>query len=233
MDWRINETRHAGEEHLDPEEVARFDEKLPFDPTTEVELLLELGLTENDTVVDFGTGTGVFPLAVAAHCDRVVAVDISETMLAFVQEKLDKSGVRNVEPIHDGFLTYAHQGDPASFVFSKDALHHLPDFWKVEALKTVGKTLEAGGIFRLRDFVFSFDPQDSTETVESWIDKKKESTIFSDEEIHDHFREEYSTYGFLLELMLGKVGFEIIESRYNGDFYAEYLCQWHGVPESQ
>lgn len=228
--WMINEKRHAGEEHFDAEEVARFDEKMPFDPSSEIDILLEFDLSEGDTVVDFGTGTGVFPLAVAEHCDRVVAVDVSETMIDVVDEKIEKRGIQNIETIHDGFLSYDHQGDPVSFVFSKDALHHLPDFWKIEALKNIGETLEVGGIFRLRDFVFSFDLQNSHKNIESWLDEKKQSTIFADEELYVHFREEYSTYGFLLEPMLEQVGFEILESTYEQDFYAEYICQWHGSP---
>lgn len=227
-EWLIDETRHAGDEHLDDEQVARFDEMMPFDPSPEVDLLLESGLSEEDTVVDIGAGTGVFPLSVADHCDRVVAVDVSEAMLEVVRRKAEASGVRNVETVHDGFLSYDHQGGAASFVFSKDALHHLPDFWKVEALQTVGKTLEAGGIFRLRDFVFSFDPHDSHEAIESWLDEKKRTTPFSDEELYVHVRDEFSTYGFLLEAMLEEVGFEVLESAYDGDFYAEYTCRWRG-----
>ncbi|WP_436347439.1 class I SAM-dependent methyltransferase [Natronorubrum sp. FCH18a] len=228
--WWINEKRHAGEEHLDTKEAARFDEKSPFDPSTEVETLLGYGLTEEDTVIDFGTGTGVFPLAVAEHCDRVVAVDVSKSMVEIVHDKTEEAGLQNIEPIHDGFLSYDHQGDAASYAFSKDALHHLPNFWKVEALKSVGATLEEGGVFRLRDFVFSFDPQDSHAAIESWLDEKQ-STPFTDEELHVHFREEFSTYGFLLEPMLQEAGFEIVESTYETDFYAEYTCLWCGTSE--
>lgn len=227
-DWVIDEKRNAGEEHFVSVEVARFDEKMPFDPSTEIDLLQEFGLSEGDTVVDFGTGTGVFPIAVAEHCDRVVAVDVSEPMLEQVGEKIERRDIQNVETVHDGFLSYDHQGESASFVFSKDALHHLPDFWKVEALKNVGKTLDEGGIFRLRDFVFSFDPHDSRDAIESWLEEKKRSTTFTDEELFVHFREEYSTYGFLLESMLEMVGFDILESTYDGDFYAEYVCEWDG-----
>lgn len=226
--WTIDEKRHAGEEHLDSEEVTRFDEKMPFDPAGEIDVLREFGLSQEDSVVDFGTGTGVFPLAVAEHCDSVVAVDISETMLKAVEEKIEARGVRNVETVHDGFLSYDHSGDPASFAFSKDALHHLPDFWKVEAIKNVGNTLEAGGIFRLRDFVFSFDPKDSRNEIESWLEEKKRSTIFTDEELYVHFRAEYSTYGFVLEALLERAGFEILESAYEDDFYAAYTCRWQG-----
>lgn len=140
QDWKFDEHRHAGEEHLDPAQVARYDEKLPFDPTPELDLFVDQGLTTEDTIVDFGTGTGVFPLAAADYCDRVVAVDISEPMLDVVREKVDEAGIQNVDIVHDGIVSYEHEGVPASFAFSKNALHHLPDFWKIEALKTVGDT---------------------------------------------------------------------------------------------
>lgn len=230
-EWEFNEKQHAGEEHLEPEEVAQFDEKMPFDPSTEVDTLLEYGLSEDDTIVDFGAGTGVFSLAIAEYCDRAVAVDVSATMLDLIHTKLEKTGIQNVETVNDGFLSYNHQGDTASYAFSKDALHHLPDSWKIEALKNIGATLEHGGIFRLRDFVFTFEPQESQGKIEDWINENKESTVFTDEDICVHFREEYSTYGFLLEPMLERVGFEILEAKYVDDFYAEYICQWQGGHE--
>lgn len=229
-DWIIDETRLAGEEHLDPDQVERYDEKIPFDPSRELELLSEHGLSEGDTIVDFGTGTGVFALAVAEYCNRVVALDVSEPMLAVVREKVEARGVQNVEIVHDGFVSFEHDGEPASFAFSKNALHHLPDFWKVEALKTVGDTLEPGGIFRLRDLAYSFDPRESHESIERWLEEMS-STDFTEEELHDHFREEFSTYGFLLESMLEEAGFEILESGYSDGFYAEYTCRWRGRSE--
>ena len=222
--WKIDEKRHAGDEHLDPVQVARYDEKIPFDPSTELDLLADYGLSEDDTVVDFGTGTGVFPLAVANHCKRVVAVDISETMLDVVRGKVAAAGVENVDVVHDGFVSYEHEGDPASFVFSKNALHHLPDFWKVEALNTVRDTLESGGIFRLRDLVYSFDPEDSHAAIDSWLEGMKD-TPFTEAELHAHFREEFSTYDFLLEPMLEETGFEILDSTYRDGFYAAYTCR--------
>lgn len=225
--WLIDERQHAGEEHLDPEQVAQYDEKIPFDPSKELELLHEYGLSEADTVVDFGTGTGVFPIAISDYCARVVAVDVSETMLDVLRERIETEGIENVEVVHDGFVGYEHDGEPASFVFSKNVLHHLPDFWKVEALKTVGETLEPGGIFRLRDLVYSFDPGESHEEIESWLDGM-ESTSFTEEELYAHFREEFSTYDFLLESMLEETGFEILDSTYSAGFYAAYTCRWTG-----
>lgn len=229
-DWQRDETRHAGEEHLDPAQVARYDGKAPFDPSGEVDLLREHGLSETDTVVDFGTGTGEFPLAIAEHCERVVAVDPAEPMLEVVRGKLAERDVGNVDVVHDGFVSYEHAGDPAAVVFSKNALHHLPDFWKVEALKTVGETLAPGGVFRLRDLVYSFDPHGSHDAIEAWL-AGMESTDFTEAELHAHFREEFSTYGFLLEAMLERTGFEILEASYTDGFYAAYTCRWTGTPE--
>lgn len=223
-EWLFDELEHAGAEHLDPEQVRLYDEKIPFDPSKEIELLLDHGLSRDDTVVDFGTGTGVLPVAVAPYCHRVVGVDISESMLAVAREKTESEGIGNVELVHDGFLTYDHAGDPASFVFSKNALHHLPDFWKVEALETVAATLEPGGTFRLRDLVYSFDPEQSRSEVESWLGAM-ESTSFTEAELHAHFREEFSTYDFLLEPMLEHTGFEILESDHREGFYAAYTCE--------
>lgn len=229
-DWTFDEAANAGEEHLDPAAVARYDEKIPFNPSREIDRLLDLELTADDTVVDFGTGTGVFPLAIAEHCDRVVGVDVSEQMLAVAAEKVSARGIENVDLVRAGFLGYDHEGDPAGFVFSKNALHHLPDFWKVEALKRMGDTLEAGGILRLRDLVYSFDPAHSDEAIESWL-RGMESTDFTQEELQRHVREEFSTYGFLVEAMLERTGFEILEASYRDGFYASYTCRWHGRPD--
>ena len=227
LDWTIDERVHAGEEHVDPAQVAAYDEKIPFDPSHEIEYMLDHGVSDTDTVVDLGTGTGVFPLAAASHCGRVVAVDVSETMVAVVRDRADERGVENLEVVHDGFVSYDHEGEPASYVFSKNALHHLPDFWKVEALKNVGAILEPGGIFRLRDLVYSFDPAESHEAIEDWL-AEMEPTAFTDEELRNHFREEFSTYDFLLEPMLEATGFEILETSYSRGFYAAYTCRWTG-----
>lgn len=228
-EWFIDETRHAGEERLDPDQVARYDERIPFDPSDEVDLLRRHGLSAGDTVVDLGTGTGVFPLAVAEHCDRVVAVDASPAMLDAAREKVEAGDVANVHLVHDGAVSYEHEGEPAAFVLSKNVLHHLPDFWKVEALRTVGETLEPGGVFRFRDLVYSFDPADSHERVEAWLDGMG-STLFTEAELHDQFREEFGTYDFLMEPMLEATGFGTPDASYRKGVCGAYTRNWPGEP---
>src|SRR5689334_6946659 len=79
--WAFDELGHAGPEHLDPGYVAGYDTKSGADPVDDVAALRDLGLAPDATVVDLGAGTGRFSLAVAPHCSRVVAVDVSPAML--------------------------------------------------------------------------------------------------------------------------------------------------------
>lgn len=51
-------------------------------------------------------------------------------MLAILKEKTERLGIKNIESVQGGFLTYEHQGEPADFVYSRNVLHHLPDFFK-------------------------------------------------------------------------------------------------------
>ncbi len=156
MNWTLgllDELAHAGKEHRDPGDVARYDRKAGFDADVEEEvtLLRGLGLDERSTLVDLGAGTGTLALAAAAMCRRVVAVDVSPAMVAAAKEKVAEHGASNIECLQAGFLSYEHVGDPADFVYSRNALHHLPDFWKAVALDGIARMLAPSGILRLRD----------------------------------------------------------------------------------
>ncbi|OKH28933.1 class I SAM-dependent methyltransferase [Chroogloeocystis siderophila] len=54
-------------------------------------------------------------------------------MLSYAQNKAQKTGVTKIEFHQAGFLSYQHQ-DQLDFVITKNALHILPNFWKMAAL---------------------------------------------------------------------------------------------------
>lgn len=56
-----------------------------------------------------------------------------------------------------GFLGYAHAGPPADGVYSRNALHQIPDFWKALALHRIARMLRPGGVLRLRDLIYDVD----------------------------------------------------------------------------
>jgi SAM-dependent methyltransferase len=65
-------------------------------------------------------------------------------------------------------LTYEHAGPRADFVYSRYALHHLPDFWKSVALERLHRVLAPGGVLRLWDIVYSFEPAEAEDRLAAW-----------------------------------------------------------------
>lgn len=226
--WLLDEVASAGRENLDADHVARYDTKEDAGAAGELALLVERGLTRESVVVDLGAGTGQFALVAASTGARVVAVDVSPVMLRALHAKVTAASRQNVEVVQAGFLTYEHRGTPADVVYSRYALHHLPDFWKAVALTRVRRVLRPGGVLRLWDVVYSFPPDTAEERIEAWcatgsVDAEAE---WSRAELEEHVRDEHSTFTWLLEPMLVRSGFAIEMARYSDDgIFAKYLAR--------
>jgi SAM-dependent methyltransferase len=227
-DWLLNEAASAGRENLDPEHVARYDNKMDAGAGEEVAICRALGIGLSSTVVEFGSGTGQFTTAVASKCARVVAVDVSAVMQGRLHTKLIDGGVVNVEQVQAGFLTYRHTGELADLVYARLALHHLPDFWKAIALDRIRGILRPGGILRLWDVVYSFEPGDAGERIESWCSTGGPSVEddWSRAELVEHVRDEHSTFSWILEPMAVKCGFTVESAEYSDDqILAKYILR--------
>jgi FkbM family methyltransferase len=223
--WRVDELASAGRENLDAGHVSRYDAKEDAGADGEVRLLERLGLGPGTELVDLGAGTGQFALAAAAVCARVVAVDISPVMVRRLQENLAAAGVTNVEVVQAGFLSYEHRGRPADVVYSRFALHHLPDVWKAVALERVRRLLRPGGILRLWDIVYDFDPAEAEERFEAWCATGVKGD-WSREELEEHVRDEHSTFTWLLEPMIERCGLVIEDRELSPDgFFARYVAR--------
>ena len=225
--WYPDELANAGPEHLDDVYVAGYDRKAGTEWTDDLALLRTLGLDEDRTLVDLGAGTGMLAAAAARLCKRVVAVDVSPAMLAVLGDRAERLELRNLECVQEGLLSYEHQGEPADFVYTRNALHHLPDFWKAVALQRIAGMLGPGGILRLRDLVFSFEPTATDGVIEAWLAGAAERSTdgWTRAELEVHLREEYSTFSWLLEPMLERTGFEIQRAEYSDSgVFAAYVC---------
>lgn len=227
--WTLNEVASAGRENLDPAHASEYDRKENANAAAELELLQRLGLSETSKVVDLGAGTGQFTLAAAPVAARVVAVDVSPVMLAILKEKLREAELENVDVVQSGFLTYQHEGDPADFMYSRFALHHLPDFWKAIALQRLRRVTRPGGLLRLWDVVYNFSLEEAERNLEAWCatltDEQREGG-WTRADIEEHIRDEHSTFTWLLEPMMDRSGFRIVEAEYSPDgIFARYVAR--------
>jgi cyclopropane fatty-acyl-phospholipid synthase-like methyltransferase len=90
-------------------------------------LLAMLELPDGGTLVDFGTGTGLYALEIARRRPdlRVVALDEQPQMLAHVRAAIARAGLANVEAASPDDLASLSGG--ASGVLALNVLHELGD----------------------------------------------------------------------------------------------------------
>ena len=84
-----------------------------------------------------------------------------------------------------------------------------------------------GGIFRLHDLVFDFEPSQAGERIPAWMAGGVDDPArgWTPDELAEHVRIEYSTYSWLFEPMLERTGFEILERAYVRGAYGAYTCR--------
>jgi SAM-dependent methyltransferase len=156
-------------------------------------------------------------------------------MVEALRLKVAEQGASNVDCVHAGFLSYEHDGALADFVYTRNALHHLPDFWKGVALRRLAELLVPGGILHLRDLVYSFRLDEAEDRIAAWIDDaaaERSEDGWTREELIAHVREEHSTFTWLLEPLLERAGFDVVSGDYGAlGVYAAYVCRRRPSPD--
>ena len=221
--WLYDEYTASGVDYSQKKIAKNYDSRHGHfrDFSTEAALMRRrVNLRPSDRLIDLGCGTGALTIEHAAYCEKIDAVDVSESMLAEFSEKIDTADIGNISLHHAGFLTYRHAGDPADVVFSSIALHHLPDFWKVYALKNIYAMLRPGGLFYLFDVVFTFGVEQMDAQIERVLADMGEA---AGHEAFMHIKNEYSTFDWLLEAMFRKTGFAIREIFDDCSFLRAYV----------
>ncbi len=225
-EWWLDGRAHAGGEHLDATYVAAYDRKAGYDPAEDVEALRRHGLGPGSGVIDLGGGTGTFAAAVAPWCGQVVAGGVAPLMVRALQDRGAGLGLATVRVVEAGVLSYEHDGDPVDFVFTRNALHQLPDFWKAIALDRIAGLLRPGGVLRLKDLAYDFEPAETADRIEAWlagaVDDPERGYTATDLALH--VRSEFSTWSWLLDALLDRTGFDIVERSYRRGAYGTYTC---------
>jgi cyclopropane fatty-acyl-phospholipid synthase-like methyltransferase len=224
--WQYAEFQQVGTDYADTAEVARYDSRHSDFRDLEVEALRVLDAIEirnTDVLIDFGSGTGTLAILAARRCRRVHAVDVSGAMIEHAGAKAAGQGVANIEFHQAGFLTYEHNGPPVDGIVTTFALHHLPDFWKGIALKRLGAMLTPGGRLYMHDVIL--EEPDAIENIAAFIDMlAKKGGASMKKDVERHFKDEFSTYDWVMDGLLGRAGFTIRSKNIDGGVLGTYLC---------
>ncbi|HSM13025.1 MAG TPA: methyltransferase domain-containing protein [Thermoanaerobaculia bacterium] len=138
---------------MDPLEVARLGRQHEAwrEPTARV--LDAVGIRPGTTVVDLGCGPGFTTLELATRVGpegRVVAVDASERALAELGRRLERAGLRNVEPLRSEVLEADLSAVRPDVVFTRWLLCYLAEPGRLVA--RIASWLPPGGRFAAIDY---------------------------------------------------------------------------------
>jgi 2-polyprenyl-3-methyl-5-hydroxy-6-metoxy-1,4-benzoquinol methylase len=217
-DWYYNERRRIG---LDSAVAAIYDRHDDSDLRARAALSM-LGVKPGWRVADIGCGNGVLACEAALLGAEVDAIDISPAMLALaeVYARDRKAPIRTQSA---GLLSFAYQPNSYDLIVSEFTLHHLPDFWKAVALSRIHGALKPGANFYLRDIVFVSMPDGSERDVEQWADFNIKNHDFERDSVITHMRDEYSTFGWVIERLLTEAGFTLTSVDYHAPMHGTYL----------
>ena len=103
-------------------------------------------------------------------------------------------------------------------MYCRNALHQLPDFWKVVALGRVAGWLAPDRVLLQRNLV--------DDTFAAWFDRAVADPAAGDaaDDFSEHVRTEHSTFTWLLEPMLEHTGFTIVDREVRAGVYASDTC---------
>ena len=111
-------------------------------------------------------------------------------------------------------------------VYTRNALHQLPDFWKAVALDRIARSIRPGAVLRLRDLIYDFAPAEASGVFQGWFDHAASDPAdgYTSGDYAEHIRTEFSTFRWLLEPILTATGFEIVTADFDGRLYGAYTC---------
>lgn len=148
-----NWDRHVG----DAEEIAR----LPGFHDLRDRILELAAPRADDVALDIGAGTGLLALALADRVRTVWAIDISPSMLDYLDAKAESAEVRNVRCAVASAVSLPLVDESVDLVVSNYCFHHLDDEGKVRAVKEASRVLRPGGRLVFGDMMFRLGVRDT------------------------------------------------------------------------
>ena len=137
---------------FDPQHAGRLEDPARLAALPQAAVVALLLLTGDETVVDYGAGTGIYTIAMAAALPhgRVIAVEALPRLAEMLRAKITKELGHSLELVETDANTVPVPDGVADRVVTVDVLHHLYD--QPGALAEVTRLLRPGGLFVVVDW---------------------------------------------------------------------------------
>jgi ubiquinone/menaquinone biosynthesis C-methylase UbiE len=135
-----------------PEHAERLEDPSRLAALPQAAVVELLRLNGDETVVDYGAGTGIYTVAVAAAVpdDRVIAVEALPRLAEMLRAKLTPELAQRLEIVETDANAVPAPDGVADRIVMVDVLHHLYD--QPGALAEVTRLLRPGGLFVVVDW---------------------------------------------------------------------------------
>jgi ubiquinone/menaquinone biosynthesis C-methylase UbiE len=143
-----NKFMHDSDFH---ELVARFEDPARAQWQKPGEVIASLGPLDGKTVADIGAGTGYFAFPVAKKAAKVIAIDIDQRFLDYIEQRkqAEKTG-GNIETRLTAPDAPGLKPGQADVVLIVDTFHHIEN--RIEYLKKLKGMLGKAGLLVIIDF---------------------------------------------------------------------------------
>eukprot|EP00039_Didymoeca_costata_P027214 m.17807 g.17807 ORF g.17807 m.17807 type:complete len:291 (+) comp6116_c0_seq2:73-945(+) len=152
-------------------------------------MLIKQGLRMDDTIIDVGAGTGLTlgTLSKSVGSGNVVAIDISQVFVDYMQRRVKKEGLTNVTVKQCSDKDCNVSPGTAKFAFICDVYHHFE--YPITFMRSLHSALQPGGKVVVIDF--HKDPEKMVHHSKAWAIEHLRAG-------QDVFRKEIESAGFKL-----------------------------------
>lgn len=137
-------SHHSEDHHSAAKKVAHLEHQRPETISfEEVQQLLDL--QPSDRVADLGAGTGFYAFPMARVTREVLAIDVDQHMITYLNDKIAKLTIDNLQPLHGSLLKLPIRDHSVDKVLASLSLHEVTPL--PHALAEVYRVLKPNGQF--------------------------------------------------------------------------------------
>ena len=131
--------------------AARFEDPARARWQKPTEVIASLGSLDGKTVADIGAGTGYFAFRIGKKAARVIAIDIDQRFLDYIEQKKQREKIgANIETRLASPDSPRLKPGEADVVLIVDTFHHIEN--RIDYLRNLKKDLRKGGVLVIIDF---------------------------------------------------------------------------------
>lgn len=136
--------------------IKRFESKERDAYQKPDEVLKYLGDLSDKTIIDIGAGSGYFSVKLAQKAKKVIAADVDQEFLSYIEKRIDKNAIKNIELRKIPYDHPALKAKEVDMIFIVNTYHHIEN--RKNYFEAARKGLKDNGELVIIDFFKTESP---------------------------------------------------------------------------